>query len=99
VQQLVLHGELADAAQGRVELALQGIVLALPETSVEAGEGFLLPALEAIDLDAELAGERVDRLTTEQAQSYLTLAGEAPALTGSERADGSDVTLGQWILL
>jgi len=58
VQQLVLHRELADAAQGGVELVLQGVTLALLEPRVEAGERLLLPVLEAVDLDAELAGER-----------------------------------------
>jgi hypothetical protein len=99
VQQLVLHGEFTDAPQGGVELALQGIALALFETGVEAGERLLLPALEAVDLDAELSGERVDGLTAKQAQGYLTLTREAPALAESERTDGSDMTLGQGILL
>jgi len=94
VQQLVLHGELADAAHGRVELALQGIALAFLEPRVEAGERLILPPLEAVDLDAEFAGERVERLTAQQAQSYLTFAGKAPALPRSEWAHGDEVTLG-----
>ena len=67
-EQLVLHGELTDAAQGGVELALQGIALALFEPGVEAGERLVFPALEAVDLDAELAGERVERLSAQQPQ-------------------------------
>jgi hypothetical protein len=93
VQQLVFHGELADAPQGGVELRLDGVALALLEAGVEAGEGLLLPALEAVDLDAELAGERLERLTAQQAQSYLTFAGKAPALPRSEWSHGDEVTL------
>src|SRR5674476_1219789 len=59
-EQLVLHGELADAAHGGVELALQGIALALLEAGVEAGERLVFPALQAVDLDAELTGEGVE---------------------------------------
>lgn len=99
MQQLLLHGELADAAQGGVELALQGIAVALLEAGVEAGERLLLPALEAVDLDAELAGEGVDRLPAEQPQRHLTLASKAPALSGSERPHGDQLTLGLWVLL
>jgi len=94
VQQLVLHRELADAAQGGVELRLEWITVTFLEPRVEAGQGFVFPALEAVDLDAELAGERVERLTAEQAQSYLTFAGKAPALSWSEWPHGDEVTRG-----
>src|SRR5450756_1124774 len=99
VQQLVLHGELTDAPHRRVELALQGIALALLEPGVEAGERLLFPELEAIDLDAELAGERVERFSAQQPQRHLTLAGKAPALPWSEWPQGDEVTLGLWVLL
>src|SRR5665647_1401450 len=99
VQQLVLHGELADAAHGGVELALEGIALALLEPGVHAGQSLVFPALEAVDLDAELAGERVERLSAQQPQRHLTLAREAPALPRSKWAQGHEVTLGLWVLL
>src|SRR5450759_3758868 len=99
VQQLVLHGELADAAHGGVELRLERIALALLEPGVEAGERLVFPALEAIDLDAELAGERVERLSAQQPQRDLTLARKAPALPWSEWPQGDEVTLCLWVLL
>src|SRR5450756_2431378 len=99
VQQLVLHGELADAAHGGVELALEGIALALLEPRVHAGERLVFPALEAVDLNAELAGERLERFSAQQPQRDLTLAREAPALPRSKWAQGHEVTLGLWVLL
>jgi hypothetical protein len=93
VQQLVLHGALADAAHGGVELVLEGIALALLEAGVEAGERLLLPALEAVDLDAELAGERVAGFAAQEPQRHLTFAGKAPTLSRSERAHGNEVTV------
>src|SRR5450756_351244 len=99
VQQLVLHGELADAAHGGVELALEGIALALLEPRVHAGERLVFPALEAVDLNAELAGERLERFSAQQPQRHLTLAREAPALPRSKWAQGHEVTLGLWVLL
>src|SRR5450759_3406730 len=93
-EQLVLHGELTDAAQGGVELALEGIALALFEPRVHAGERLVFPALEAVDLNAELAGERVEGLSAQQPQGHLTLARKAPALPWSQWPQGNEVTLG-----
>ena len=41
-----------------------------------------------MDRDAELAGERLERLTSQQAQGHLTLARKAPALLWSGWAQG-----------
>lgn len=98
VQRLVLHGELAGTAYGGVELALDRIAAPLLERGVEAGQGLVFSTSEAADLDAELAGERIDRLTLQQPRCDLTHSAEAPPLPCSE-PQGDVVALGGCLLL
>src|SRR4029450_7118586 len=84
-EQLDLHGELTDPPMGFGQLALSGILGALAQPGLEPGEGPRLPTLQLPDRHAELPGDGLDRLTPQQAQHDLVLAGQAPALTGRKR--------------
>jgi len=59
------------------------------KTGVNAGERPVPPLLETVDLDPELTGQRVHGLAPQQMQGDLTLAHEAPALTGEQGVCGS----------
>src|SRR6185312_10690416 len=83
--QLDLHGELPDPPMGLGQLALGGILGALAQPGLEPGEGPRLPTLQLPDRHADLPGDGLDRLTPQQAQHYLVLASQAPALAGRER--------------
>src|SRR6185503_9386573 len=77
--------ELTDPPMGLGQLALSGILGTLAQPGLEPGEGPRLPTLQLPDRHAELPGDGLDRLTPQQAQHHLVLAGQAPALTRRER--------------
>src|SRR3954469_22996382 len=74
---------------GLGQLALSGILGALAQPGLEPGEGPRTPTLQVPDRHAEPPGDGLDRLTPQQAQHHLVLAGQAPALTGRERTSPS----------
>src|SRR4029078_7811755 len=57
----------------------------LAQPGLEPGEGSRTPTLQLPDRHAELPGDGLDRLTPQQAQHDLVLAGQTPALTGRKR--------------
>ncbi|HPT49406.1 MAG TPA: hypothetical protein PLS67_11600 [Accumulibacter sp.] len=63
----------ANAPVGLVEMALNGIVLALLETGVDACQGSVSPAFELVYRHRNLTRNRVNRLTTQQSQHDFLL--------------------------
>ena len=81
-EQLVLHGQLADALHGGVESSLDRVATSALEAFVHGAQRLIAPLLEPVDLDADLPGDSVQRLAAQQAKHHLTLSAGAPAFVG-----------------
>ena len=71
---------------GLGQLALSGILGALAQPGLKPGEGPRTPTLQLPDWHADLPGDGLDRLTPQQAQHHLVLAGQGRMATGVEEA-------------
>ena len=79
-QQLVLHGQLADVALGRVQ-GRDGRFTHVPlQPELQPRQGPLLPVLQALDLHPHLTRHRVERLAAQEPQHDIPFAARAPPL-------------------
>jgi hypothetical protein len=82
LEQLILHRELTDAAQGLIEFELERLgMIALAKRSIETREGAVAPVLKLSNVESELAGKRIERFAAKEAQNDLFLASGTPALS------------------
>jgi hypothetical protein len=64
-EKLILHGKLAEPAQGGIQLRCNRIAASFFECGLDPLESFSMPLLQAIGFDTQLARESVDRFTAE----------------------------------
>jgi hypothetical protein len=83
---LDFHDQVADTPLGLVELALGWIVLAFLEAGIDARQRPVAPSFELVYRHRYLAGDGIDRLTSQQAQHNFLLAPHRPQPDLGDRA-------------
>jgi hypothetical protein len=80
-QQFDFHAQFADPFMGGVETGLDRIVIsALLQARIHRRQRLVPPALQPVDLDADLPRNDVKRLTAQQPEDDLAFAAGTPAL-------------------
>jgi len=79
LEELDLHGLVADLGLEVVDEAVAVVGLPRLEAGLHGGDGLVTPLGEPCGGDAELAAERVERLSAEEPQDELGLAAAGPA--------------------